>query len=107
MFFANSINLFWLSLAFFLNSFLVDSLTTADSVVVEIQNPINDNWTRIGVKDQVAEDFISILAPGVDADGKLYIVWMLYPKKIRLRKIDVAQLTENIDYGIQTKGISN
>jgi len=87
--------------------FLMDSSSTADSCVVERQTPINDNWITIGVKDQVAETFVSILSPGVSTTGRLYIVWMMYPGKIRLRKTDVHNISERISYGIQAKGISN
>ena len=78
--------------------FLVDSATTNDTVVAEVKNPINGNWTILGVKDQYNEDFINVMVPTVDADGKLYIIWVMYPKNIRLRKTDIHNLSENIDY---------
>jgi len=84
--------------------FLVDSLTTADTAVVEIQNPINSDWITLGVKDQRAEEFVSEMIPGVAAGGKLYVIWLMYPRKVRLRKTDVHNLTEKLYYGIQTKG---
>jgi hypothetical protein len=86
--------------------FLVDSASTNDSCVVEIQNPINMNYTTLGVKDQSEETFVNVLVPTADVNGKLYIIWMMYPRNIRLRKTDVHSLAENIDYAIQTKGIS-
>jgi len=84
--------------------FLVDSATTNDTCVVEVLNPINDNWTVIGMKDQSQETFVDTLIPGVNVNGKLYIIWMMYPRSFRIRKTDTGQLSENISYAIQTKG---
>ena len=86
--------------------FLVDSVGTADTVLVGIKNPINNNYTILGVKDQYNEDFVNVMVPGVDVRGKLYIVWMLYPGNIELRKFDYIQPTERISYWITSEGTS-
>ncbi len=86
--------------------FLVDSLSTADTVLVGIRNPINNNYTILGVKDQYNEDFVNVMVPGVDVRGKLYIVWVLYPGNIELRKLDYLQMEERISYWITSEGTS-
>ena len=84
---------------------LVDSLTTDDTCVVEIVNEITGEWMIVGVKDQQEEEFVSVLTPGVSSEGKIYIVWLMYPRKIRLRKTDVHNISEKIYYSIKSKGL--
>lgn len=82
---------------------LVDSASTADTCVVEMLNPINNTWITIRVIDQLTGNGVTVLVPGVSATGKLYEVPLSYPAVLRLRKTDVAQLTESIYYNIRIK----
>lgn len=82
---------------------LVDSASTADTCVVEMLNPINNTWITIRVIDQLTGNGVTVLVPGVSATGKLYEVPLSYPAVLRLRKTDVAQLTERIYYSIRLR----
>ncbi len=87
--------------------FLVDSTGAADSVLVGIKNPINDNYTILGVKDQYNEDFVNVIVPGVDVRGRLYVIWVLYPGNIELRRTNIYDnALERLSYSIFTKGTS-
>ena len=87
--------------------FLVDSTGAADSAIVGVKNPINNNYTVLGVKDQSVNYVVSTMVPGVDVRGKLYLIWMLYPANIELRRINVYDnALERLSYRIFAKGIS-
>ena len=87
--------------------FLVDSTGAADSALVGIKNPINDNYTILGVKDQYNEDFVNVIVPGVDVRGRLYVIWVLYPGNIELRRTNIYDnALERLSYSIFTKGTS-
>lgn len=80
---------------------LVDSASTADSAIVEKRSVFDRTttyWTPIGVKDLVEDEVVQYLVPGVNVNGRAYLVWLPYPQHIRLRKIDVAQLSEKLYY---------
>ena len=86
--------------------FLTDPAATNDTVIAEIKNPIDGSWITLGIKEQSSDNIVTELIPTASVSGKLYIIWMMYPKNIRLRKTDVHNLSEVMEYSIEAKGIS-
>ncbi len=103
----DSIVTFWSAGREWIEIFLTDPASTNDTVIAEIKNPIDGSWITLGVKDQSAEAFITEMIPTASVAGKFYIIWVLYPKNIRLRRTDIDNLSEVMEYAIESKGISN
>ncbi len=64
--------------------------TYADTVIVELQNPITKNWEQIGCK--LLDDFSNVTA-AVPGDGKTKVYMIMVPyvtKNVRLRRTNVA-----------------
>lgn len=79
---------------------LIDSATssTADSMIIEIPNGY-EGWTAINCKNLKTFTDGYVLVPGKDNSGIAYMIW--YAKgRFRLRKTDVAQLTEKMYFTI-------
>lgn len=80
---------------------LVDSASTADSVAVEVENPINGDWTRISIGEQPNSTEVLYVVPGVSTTGKTYMILAPWVRDFRIRKTDTTALTEKIYYYIQ------
>lgn len=84
--------------------FLVDSAGgTNDTVVVEVKNPINGNWIGVSFVDQATNTRVTNLIPTAINNGKLYEVPLSHPAELRLRRTDVAGLSEKLYYYVRVR----